>query len=133
MKIFLDSSAIIGFLKGDQGVVAAISGAEAIYSSALCAHEVLIGEKFNQLKGLKSYYVQASLLFAKIETMPVNYPTAMNSAEMAAKLMAVGRTVDSIDVIIAAQALEKGATVLTKDAKHFRALENEIGVGVKVI
>ena len=133
MKLFLDSSIIIEFLKGNEKVKAIMAEAEAMYTDTLCAYEVLTGEKYNELKGLKSSYIHASLFFAHIETMPMNYSDAMKSADVAAKLIIKGKKVDDVDIIIAIHALEKGAAVFTKDGKHFKVLEAEFGIPIRVL
>ncbi len=133
MKLFLDSSIVIEFLKGNQQVKDNLTGAEAMYTDALCAYEVLTGEKYNELKGFKNSYIHASLFFAQIETVTLNYSDAIKAADIAAKLIVKGKKVDDVDIIIAMHALEKGATILTKDSKHFKILEAEFGIPVKVL
>lgn len=107
--------------------------ADAMYTDALCAYEVLTGEKYNELKGIKNSYLQASLLFTKIETVAMTYGDAIKAAEIAAKLIIDGKKVDDVDIIIATHALGKNAIVFTKDAKHFKVLEKLAGIQIKVL
>ncbi len=132
MRLFLDSSAIIDFLKGDETVRGALVGAD-LYSNSLCAYEVLTGERHSELKGYKSSYIQASLLFARIETLPVTYADSLKAADIAAKLIKTGSKVDDLDIIMAVHALENDATILTRDNRHFRILENAFGVRIRVL
>ncbi len=133
MRLFLDSSIVIEFLRGNESVRDALKGAEALYTDALCAYEVLTGERYNSIKGRKSSYLQASLFFAQMETMHLKYSDAIKAADVAARLIVRGRKVDDVDIIIAIHALEKGATIFTTDVKHFKVLEDETGVCVKVL
>ncbi|EET90435.1 MAG: type II toxin-antitoxin system VapC family toxin [Candidatus Micrarchaeales archaeon] len=107
--------------------------AESLYTSTLCAYEVLLGEKYNEVKGLKSSYIQVSLLFAQIETIALAYDDAIKASEIAAKLIGKGKKVDDIDILVAAQALKIGATVLTRDFRHFEILGKETGLPVERI
>lgn len=48
MKFLLDTSAIINYTNGDEKVLQIISGADGIYTSALCAYETLVGSFSDQ-------------------------------------------------------------------------------------
>lgn len=133
MKLFLDSSAIIEYLKGNEKVREVMSQAEEIYTSTICAYEVLMGEKFKEFKGQKSSYKNADRLFTVIDPLPFTYSNATTASEIAAKLAIKGKKVDEFDGLIAAQALELGATVFTKDIKHFDVLKVEIGLSIEKI
>ncbi len=85
----------------------------------------MLGEKYNEVKGLKSSYTQISLFFMQIETIALSYDDVIKASEIAAKLIIKGKKVDDIDILISAQALKIGATVLTKDFKHFEILNKE--------
>ncbi len=124
---------MIEFLKGNKLVREKMKEAESLYTSTLCAYEVLLGEKYNEVKGLKSSYIQVSLLFAQIETIALAYDDAIKASEIAAKLIGKGKKVDDIDILVAAQALKIGATVLTRDFRHFEILGKETGLPVERI
>jgi len=119
---------VIEFLKGNKQAREKMSEAESLYTSTLCAYEVLLGEKYNEAKGLKSSYIQVSLFFTQIETMALSYDDVIKASEIAAKLISKGKKVDDIDILISAQALKIGATVLTKDFRHFEILGEETGL-----
>ena len=129
----MDSSAIIEFLKGNVAARKKIGEAESLYTSALCAYEVLLGEKYNEIKGLKSSYIQVSLFFEQIETMILSYDDVVKASDIAAKLVSKGNKVDDIDILIAAQALRIGAVMLTKDFRHFKILGDETGLLVEKV
>lgn len=115
MKLFLDSSAIIDFFNGDALVRDRISSADEVYTSAICAYEILIGERYNELKGKKSSYEKALQFFDEIGTLPFTYLNSLKASELSARLTLKGRKVNTLDVLIAAQAIAENANLLTKD------------------
>ena len=133
MRLFLDSSAIIEIFRNNADVVRRVSESGEIYTSVLCAYEVLVGERYHQNKGLRSSYDSALRFFADVPTLPVSNADAALAADITAALIAKGKTVEGFDFIIAAQALSKGAAVLTKNAKHFGAIAAETGLHVERI
>ncbi len=128
MKLFLDSSAIIEFFKNNQHVVDAVGKADELYTSSLCAYEVLFGEKYREEKGLVSHYNYTLMFFETIATISFTYHDAIIASGIMAKLALKGRKVAEIDALIAAQAIGKEAIVLTTDAKHFKIMKEEIGL-----
>lgn len=123
MKLFLDSSAIIEFMKNDSNAIEIVGAADEIYTSTVCAYEVLVGEKFQSLKGRHTSYQKVMGFFETIATLPPSLPDANEAAYIMAKLMLKGITIDPLDTVIAAQALATGAVLLTKNEKHFKAVQ----------
>ncbi len=128
MKLFLDTSAIIEFMKNNSKAKDAIVQADELYTSTICAYEVLVGEKYQTLKGRHSAYPKALKFFEATLTLLPSLPNAIKGSEIMAKLMLKGEQVESLDAIIAAQALDCGATILTKDVKHFDIIKRETGL-----
>jgi len=126
MSLFLDSSAIIELFKDNRSVTDVIANASEVYTSSICAYEVLLGEKYREEKGMHSYLGKIQQLFEEIATLPFTYKDSIKASAIMAKLSAKGKKVDEFDVMIAAQALAVGAIILTKDAKHFEVLREEI-------
>ena len=93
-----------------------IHAADKICTSVVCAYEVLIGERYKELKGLKSSYDKVSQFFDEIETLPFTYLNSIKAAELSAKLVLKGKKMNGLDVIIAAQAITENACLLTKDS-----------------
>jgi hypothetical protein len=133
MRLFLDSSAIIELFRNNPDVVAAIKDADEVYTSSLCAYEVLAGEKYAEAKGMKSHYKDAANFFETVATMPFDYSDAKRTADIMSVLSAKGRKVPEIDALIAAQAIAAGLTILTKDAKHFAVIGAETGLAVQTV
>ena len=133
MKLFLDSSAIIEFLKGNDKARDAIAAADELYTSSICAYEVLVGEKFVELKGMHSSYQNTLKFFDSILTLQFTYADSVRASEIAAELMLKGRKVDDFDVLLASQALANGATILTKDYRHFEVIEDSTDLSVEAL
>lgn len=123
MKLFLDSSAIIEFMKNNSKAVAAVGSADEIYTSTVCAYEVLVGEKFQSLKGRHTSYQKVLSFFETTATLPPSLSNANEAADIMAKLMINGIIIDPLDTVIAAQSLAVNAVLLTKNEKHFRAVQ----------
>lgn len=123
MKLLLDSSAIIEFLRGNQKVREVMGNADSLYTSPICTYEVLVGEKYNELRGIGSSYQRALGIFAKTKMLHLTSSNARSAAEITARLMLNGTKVNDLDVLIASQALSIGAVVLTTNVKHFEAIK----------
>lgn len=130
MKLFLDSSAVIELFKSNQKVVELINEADEVYTSSLCAYEVLLGEKYLENKGRRSQYTEVCVFFETAATIPFEYSDAKSASEIMAALSSKGKKIPEMDALITAQALASGATIVTRDSRHFKALEEETGLSV---
>ncbi len=133
MISFLDSSIIIDFLENKSTAITAVLEADEVYTSFLCAYEVILGESYRKEKGMKSKYNDTVKFFETIATLPFTHVDAINASDIMAKLTMKGKKVKQMDALIAAQAFAKGATVLTTDERHFKVIEEEIGLSVKIV
>ncbi len=124
MKAFLDSSVIIDFLKGDTAVEEIIKQAKEVYTSSLCAYEVLLGEAYSESKGRPAQYSRTRRFFDTITTLPFTSQDALCASGLTSGLTLKGKKVSEFDSLIAAQALMIGATLITKDA-HFNVIKEE--------
>ena len=126
MRIFLDSSAIIDFLKGDKKAIDAIQNATDVYTSALCAYEILLGEAYAESKGRPGHYSRARRFFDSISTLPFTSTDALCAAGIVSALLRKGKRVSEMDSLIASQALLTNAIIVTRDA-HFDTIKTETG------
>ena len=133
MNVFLDSSAIIELFKNNPTALRAVNEAETICTSTICAYEVLLGGEYMKIKGRASLIEKAQRFFEAAATLPLTYQNSLKASTIAARLSAKGKKIDDFDILIASQALEKGATVLTKDIKHFEVLKEETGLNIEAI
>ncbi|MBX8636824.1 MAG: type II toxin-antitoxin system VapC family toxin [Thermoplasmata archaeon] len=130
MKLFLDSSAIIELFANNKEVIDSIEKADEVYTSSLCSYEVLMGERFSERKGIKSHYKEASAFFDSAATLPFTHDDSKTASDIMATLSLKGRKVPDMDILIAAQALDRKCTILTKDARHFAIIGKETNLGI---
>ncbi len=130
MKLFLDSSAIIELFANNKEVVGSIEKADEVYTGSLCSYEVLMGERYSERKGVKSHYNEASAFFDNAVTLPFTHNDSKTASDMMATLSLKGRKVPDMDILIAAQALNKECMVLTKDIRHFTIIEKETNLEI---
>ncbi len=133
MNLFLDSSAIIKLFKNNQKTVKIIEGTEKIYTSTICAYEVLLGEECMNNRRKSSLIEKVQNFFETATTLSLTYKNTVKASAIAGKLLAKGKKIDDFDISIAAQALENNAVVLTKDIKHFEILREETGLAIEKI
>jgi predicted nucleic acid-binding protein len=133
MNLFLDSSAIIKLFKNNQKTVKIIEGTEKIYTSTICAYEVLLGEECMNNRRKSSLIEKVQNFFETATTLSLTYKNMVKASAIAGKLLAKGKKIDDFDISIAAQALENNAVVLTKDIKHFEILREETGLAIEKI
>lgn len=133
MNLFLDSSAIIKLFKNNQKTVKIIEGAEKIYTSTICAYEVLLGKEDINNRRKSSLIEKVQNFFETATTLSLTYKNTVKASAIAGKLLAKGKKIDDFDISIAAQALENNAVVLTKDIKHFEILREETGLATEKI
>ncbi len=133
MNLFLDSSAIIKLFKNNQKTVKIIEGTEKIYTSTICAYEVLLGEEYMNNRRKSSLIEKVQNFFETATTLSLTYKNTVKASAIAGKLLAKGKKIDDFDISIAAQALENNAVVLTKDIKHFEILREETGLAIEKI
>lgn len=133
MNLFLDSSAIIDLFRNDKDVIDILSKADEVYTSSICAYEVLLGEMYNDKKGRQSALEKMQKFFEVMVTLPFTYNDSLKASEITAMLSIKGKKVDDFDVLIASQALALGSTVLTKNAKHFEIIKEETGLPIYIV
>ncbi len=131
MNILLDSSAIIGFLRGRDNVKSEVDAADEVYTSSLCVFEVLLGDAYSRLKGLnpKSH---ALSFFEGTAVVPFNMDDAKRASEMQALLVSKGKRINGLDVLIAASAVRVDSVIITYD-QDYKILSDLLSVNVKII
>ena len=73
MRLFLGSSAIIEFMKGNKKASDAITAADELYTSSICAYEVLACEEFAAAKGIRSAHHSTLKFFDSVLTLQFTY------------------------------------------------------------
>lgn len=123
MKVLIDTNCYAALLRGDESVARILDSATTVYLSTIVAGELLTGflggtrEKQNR-KELEEFICSAD----RIIVLDVTMETAHRFAHIKDSLRRRGKPIPLNDIWIAAQCMETGATLLSRDG-HFRAVE----------
>lgn len=108
MKFLIDTSALIGYAKNDAEAVRAVLGTEGVLTSALCSYEIMVGSPKSKKSKLEG-------LLTELMPLPFTFRDARRAAAICESMSNQGKTVNVIDVLIYAQAMERGLGIMTKD------------------
>ncbi|MCH4816194.1 MAG: type II toxin-antitoxin system VapC family toxin [Saccharolobus sp.] len=114
MKILLESSAIIEYLKGNKKVKEILDKAEDFYVSSLSAYEILLG-KINENKILD--------FLSAFKILSVTLKDSLIASRIYKRLRDKGMLIGSFDILIASQAINRDLTLVTKDTDFLRVKE----------
>lgn len=109
---FLDTSAIIQYLRGDATVRDYIEGREPWLTSAICVFEVVNG----RLGSGQSDIVDVRQDFAGVQALDLNESIAIEAARLQDELIDDGERLATLDVLIAATARSTGDELVVADA-----------------
>jgi len=85
---------------------------------ALCAYEILTGEMYREGRSILQ---EVSELIDELNPIPLLPDDSIKASEICSTLMVKGRTVNTMDILISAQAIRRDLTVITKD-KDFKII-----------
>lgn len=116
MKL-LDTSVAIDFLRNAPPAISVVDTAlaEGIGASEITRFEVLAGMRLEEQNATEQF-------FALIDVYPVVESVARRGAELAQRYRTSHHGIEDGDYLIAATALELGATLLTTNVRHFPML-----------
>jgi predicted nucleic acid-binding protein len=123
MKLLLDTSVIIDYTKGDARVLDAVNNADGAYTSALCSFETLVGS-------LKSKDIEGFLV--ELTPLPFTFRDSKRASNIYSVLFKLGRKVNLMDVLIYAQAAERGMCILTNDS-DFGIINDAVNGGLEIV
>ncbi len=111
MKVLIESSAIIEYLKGNAKVKEIISNSEDFYVSTLTIFEVLLGkvEEDKILDFLSAFNV-----------IGLNKKDSVIASRIYRRLRDKGKLIGYFDILISAQAINRGLTLVTKDTDFLK-------------
>jgi predicted nucleic acid-binding protein len=123
MKVLIESSAIIEYLKGNAKVKEIISSSEDFYVSTLTIFEVLLGkvEEDKILDFLSAFNV-----------IGLNKKDSVIASRIYKRLRDKGKLIGYFDILISAQAINRGLTLVTKDTDFLKVADefNELKVAL---
>jgi len=114
MKVLIESSAIIDYLKRNKKVKEVILNLNDFYVSSLTVYEILLGK-------VKESEILDFLLAFKIIN-PTKKDTIIDS-QIYKKLKDRGKLIGSFDILISAQTINKRLTLVTKDSDFLKVKE----------
>ncbi len=126
MNVLLDTSVIIEQLKGSEDVNRFITTNESNNISVLSIYETLVGIKD------KAKRIRVKQFFESFPLLEFAAMDAVKAAEIHEILALKGSVINTMDVLLAAQASDRGLTVLTKD-KDFIKIRDIAGINSVII
>jgi len=124
MKTILpDSSVVIDLFNGIRDAAAKFAEADRIWFSSVVLGEIRAGFSDSRKDRERLGVLDAFLALPCVEVAPVSETTADYYAGLFRYLCRAGRKIPDNDLWIAAQALERGTVLVTRDA-HFRDIPN---------
>lgn len=123
MKVLIESSAIIEYLKGNVKVKEIISNSEDFYVSTLTIFEVLLGEvEENKILDF----------FSAFNVIGLNKKDSITASRIYKRLRDKGKLIGYFDILISAQAINRGLTLVTKDTDFLKVADefNELKVAL---
>ncbi|PVU69792.1 PIN domain nuclease [Sulfolobales archaeon SCGC AB-777_K20] len=123
MRVLIESSAIIEYLKGNAKVKEIISNSEDFYVSTLTIFEVLLG-KVEEDKILD--------FFSAFNIIGLNKKDSVIASRIYKRLRDKGKLIGYFDILISAQAINRGLTLVTKDTDFLKVADefNELKVAL---
>ena len=114
MKVLIESSATIDYLKENKKVKEVILNSDEFYVSFLTVYEILLGK------------VKESEILDFLSAFKIINPTkkdAIIGSQIYKKLKDRGKLIGSFDILISAQAINRRLTLVTKDSDFLRVKE----------
>ena len=123
MKVLIESSAIIEYLKGNAKVKEIISNSEDFYVSTLTIFEVLLG-KVEENKILD--------FLSAFNVIGLNKKDSIIASRIYKRLRDKGKLIGYFDILISAQAINRDLTLVTKDTDFLKVADefNELKVAL---
>lgn len=123
-KYFLETSVIIGYLRGDLQAVRLIDSLEGeLSSSYVCLAELYEGifrvktpEKME--KGVLDFFSGLTIIYG------VDQEVARNFGKLRKDLKEKGKMIEDMDILIAATCLAKDLVLATYNTRHFTRIES---------
>lgn len=120
-KILLDTNAYIGYLRGDEQVLAYLGQAEFVYMSVLVMGELYSGFRAGKKEKENKQILERFLMKSTVSVLEASKETAEIFGLIRDSLKKSGHPIPVNDVWIGAHALETGSVLLTYD-RHFAVI-----------
>jgi tRNA(fMet)-specific endonuclease VapC len=121
-KVILDTNAVSTFFRGNEEVLATISGAEAVYMSVIVLGELYTGFKNGTKEKHNRLWLSQFLAKPTVQVFDVTIGTADIFSVIMHALRKKGTPIPINDIWLAAQAFETGSALVTFDS-HFKHIQ----------
>lgn len=110
--MFLDTSAIVEYQRGDKEVIEYLEQGRPWYTSTICVYEFVSGRL--GAGSTDSYSVRQE--FADVEALDLNEPIALEATRLQDEILDDGDRLATADILIAATARSTGDELVVADA-----------------
>lgn len=111
--IVLDTSFLIDYLRGVEATYDLTDEENEVAITAITYHEIMVGLKRKRSKREEKFFRR---LFSEVKILPFDTKAAEESSSIAARLMAIGKEINALDILIAGIAIANGADrIITRD------------------
>jgi predicted nucleic acid-binding protein len=120
----LDTDLLVAILRGKEEAkkkVAELDEEAKGATTSVNAFELFFGANKSERKD--ENVKQASKLLERLIIFSLDLASSRKAAEISAKLIAKGETIDFRDAMIAAIAIENGLTLVTRNKSHFKRVK----------
>jgi len=112
--IVLDTSFLIDYFRGVKATYDLVDEGDDIAVTTITYHEILTGLKRKKSKKEEKFFKR---FFSEVKILPFDVNAAEESSNIAARLMAMGKVVNALDILIAGIAIANGADkIITRDS-----------------
>ena len=112
--IVLDTSFLIDYFRGVKATYDLVDEEDDIAVTTITYHEILTGLKRKKSKKEEKFFKR---FFSEVKILPFDVNAAEESSNIAARLMAMGKVVNALDILIAGIAIANGADkIITRDS-----------------
>ena len=117
-KILLDTNAYVGYLRGDERVLAYLAQAECVFLSVFVMGELYAGFRAGKREKENKQILERFLMKSTVSTLDASKETAEIFGLVKDSLRRTGHPIPVNDVWIGAHALETGSILISYD-QHF--------------
>ena len=127
MKYFLDTNVVVAILRNSPPLVRsrlrrALKRRDTISISSVVLYELWYGVRRSARRNENAERIRA-FLAGEVDVIPFDEEDAAAAGEIRGALEAAGNPIGPYDLLIAAQALRRGATLVTANASEFARVE----------
>jgi len=123
VKVLIDTNCYAALMRGDETIARFLDDSEVVYLSVIVAGELMTGFRGGSMERQNRLYLQEFIKEGgKTVIAKVGLDTAERFALVKDSLERKGKPIPINDIWIAAQCMETGAVLLSRDA-HFGAVD----------